>query len=123
MGNEIVLKKKAYALAPYWNRQRKADLRMSTYIGKYRYPNYVGKDFLTLNMSTLQDSLGNSRSVVYPPVVDGSSYLESKKKENQQHSLFLQGKAPTYYPFRRSLMHLTYSLPERQAGSDAQCFA
>jgi hypothetical protein len=126
MGSEIVLKKKAQALTPYWRRGRevpKGKQRISTFVGKYRYPNYVGKDLLTLHVETANNALGNPRDVVYPPVMDGSSYLENRKKESERHSLFLLKKLPRFYPRRRSLLHLTYNVRENVViNSEGQCF-
>lgn len=120
MGAEITLKRKTQATSPYWNRGRG---NKNSYVGRYRYPNYVGKDLALLNIDTLYDPIGNSGKIVYPPTMNGSSYLENKRKETEMHSLFLQEKAKTYYPFRRSYLHIAYSLPDRKVfPTGDQCF-
>ena len=120
MGNEIVLKKKAQATAPYWNRGAR-----QSYVGRFRYPNYVGKDLATLNVDTLGERTGNTGDIVYPPTMNGSSYLENKRKEIERQVSFLQKKTATFYPFRRSLLHVGYSLHEQRAFpfSAVHCFA
>lgn len=115
MGNEIVLKKKARASSSYWNRAKTTDRGAGqSYIGRFRYPNYVGKDIGMINIALLGERIGNSSNIVYPPTMDGSSYLENKRKENERLSSFLQEKTMTFYPWRRSLLHVAYLVDKKQ---------
>lgn len=126
MGNEVVLKKKAQATTPYWNRARptpEGGMRFS-YVGKYRYPSYIGKDILTRTANTVGERVSDSGKIVYPPTMNGSSYLHNKKTEVERQALFIKKKTPVFYPGRRKFLHMPYSVVEKQvcAYNESACF-